>query len=83
LSHHERWDGQGYPRGLKGKDIPFLARVVAIVDAYEVMANGRPYKEPMPREEIIKEFQRNSGGQFDPELIEVFLSILEEELDYT
>ncbi len=76
LSHHERWDGNGYPRGLKGKEIPFLARITAIVDAYEVMSNGRPYKDPMSQEEIIAEFRRCAGTQFDPSLVDVFINIL-------
>ncbi|UMZ74670.1 PocR ligand-binding domain-containing protein [Natranaerofaba carboxydovora] len=77
LSHHERFDGKGYPRGLKAKEIPLLARITAIVDAYEVMTNGRPYKKPMLHQEIIAEFKRCAGTQFDPELVEVFLNILD------
>lgn len=73
LAHHERWDGLGYPRGLKGKEIPLLARIVAIADAYEVMSNGRPYKRPLSKEEIIAEYKRCSGTHFDPELVDVFL----------
>lgn len=77
LAHHEYWDGGGYPQGLRGEEIPLLARIVAVADAYEVMANGRPYKEPLSREQIIEEFKKHSGRQFDPELVEVFLKILE------
>ena len=77
LAHHEHWDGTGYPQGLKGKEIPFLARITAIVDAYEVMSNGRPYKSAMSINEIITEFKSCSGTQFSPELVETFLSILE------
>ena len=77
LSHHERWDGGGYPRGLKGEEIPLLARIVAVVDAYEVMSNGRPYKDGMPREKIIQEFRKNSGTQFDPGLVEIFLDVMD------
>ena len=79
LSHHERWDGTGYPNGLKEEEIPLLARITAVADAYEVMANGRPYKEPMTKEEIDKEFKRCAGIHFDPELVDVFLKILKEE----
>ncbi len=78
LAHHERWDGSGYPQGLKGKEIPLLARITAVADAYEVMTSGRPYKEPMTKEEIKAEFKRCAGTQFDPELVEIFLSVLEE-----
>jgi len=79
LAHHERWDGQGYPQGLKEKEIPLLARIVAIVDAYDVMSNGRFYKEPLSQEEIIAEIRRCAGTQIDPELVEIFLSVLEKE----
>lgn len=81
LSHHERWDGTGYPRGLKGKEIPLLARIATIADAYEVMSNGRPYKKALHENEIIAEFKRCAGTQFDPELIEKFLIVLGEGLD--
>ncbi|KUO49545.1 MAG: hypothetical protein APF76_03290 [Desulfitibacter sp. BRH_c19] len=76
LCHHERWDGSGYPQGLNKKEIPLLARIIAIADAYEVMSNGRAYRKPISQKEIINEFKRCSGTQFDPDLIEVFLEIL-------
>lgn len=79
LAHHERWDGAGYPRGLKGKEIPLLARIAAIADAYEVMANGRPYRKPLAKTDIVAEFREGAGKQFDPELVEIFLDILKEE----
>ena len=81
LCHHERWDGTGYPRGLTGNSIPLLARITAIADAYEVMNNGRPYKKPLNKNEIIKEFKKCSGSQFDPELVEHFLSVYENPLN--
>ena len=77
LAHHERWDGSGYPQGLKGDKIPLLARIAAIADAYEVMGHGRPYKKAMSRGEIVAEFKKCSGTQFDPELVELFLAIME------
>jgi len=77
LSHHERWDGSGYPQGLAKEEIPLLARITAIADAYEVMSNGRPYKKELPPDEIITEFKRCSGTQFDPLLTETFLSVLD------
>lgn len=80
LCHHEHWDGSGYPKGLKGKEIPLLARIAAIVDAYEVMTNGRPYKEPLSHGSVIAELKRCAGTQFDPELVEVFISIFDEHL---
>lgn len=80
-AHHEHYDGSGYPHGLKGKEIPRNARVIAIVDAYEVMRSGRPYKNVLSQEEIIDEFKRNQGTQFDPELVRLFLEILNEDLE--
>ncbi len=77
LAHHERWDGTGYPQGLKESGIPLLARIVAIADAFEVMSQGRPYKKAMSRSEITAEYKRCSGTQFDPELVKIFLSVLE------
>ena len=79
LSHHERWDGLGYPQGLKGKEIPLLARITAVAVAYEVMSSGRPYKKAMSWEEIAAELKRCAGFQFDPELIKIFLLFLEAE----
>jgi HD-GYP domain-containing protein (c-di-GMP phosphodiesterase class II) len=78
LAHHEWWNGKGYPRGLEKGEIPLLARITAIVDAYEIMRNGRPYKPPMAEEEVIAELKRCSGTQFDPELVDILLAILAE-----
>jgi len=79
LAHHERWNGSGYPRGLKGEEIPLLSRITAIADAFEVMSNGRPYKEKMSKTEIRAEFENCKGRHFDPVLTELFLTILEGE----
>ena len=79
LAHHEHWDGKGYPKGLKGEEIPLLSRIGAIVDAYDVMLNGRPYRKAKSKQEIIEEFERCSGKQFDPELCEHFLDIIKHE----
>ncbi len=81
LCHHERWDGMGYPQGLKGEEIPLLARIAAVADAYEVMLHGRPYKKAMTRSEIVAEFKRCAGTHFDPGLVDIFLSILENECE--
>ncbi len=78
LSHHERWDGTGYPRNLKSEEIPYLARIASIVDAYEVMLNGRPYKKPMTLQEIIAEFKCCAGLQFDPDLVDLFIKVISE-----
>jgi len=79
LSHHERWDGKGYPRKLKGKDIPLLSRIMAIVDSYDVMRSGRFYKRTLSKSEAIKELRACSGRQFDPVLVEGFIGIIGEE----
>ena len=77
LHHHERWDGTGYPKGLKGREIPILSRIISIVDAYDTMLTDRPYKKAMSKEEAIKELKENAGTQFDPELVERFIKIIE------
>ena len=82
LAHHEYWDGNGYPRGLMREEIPLLARITAIADAFEVMSRGRPYKKALELDEIITEFKRCSGSQFDPQLVNLLLSILEDEKIY-
>ncbi len=74
LYHHERWDGRGYPEGRREEEIPLLARILAVADAYEVMSSGRPYREAMPTGAIAREFRICSGKQFDPNLVEVILS---------
>lgn len=76
LSHHERWDGKGYPSGLKGEEIPLLSRIIAIIDAYDAMTGGRPYRERLTREDAIVEIMDNAGTQFDPDLAEVFVRLL-------
>lgn len=76
LAHHEHWDGSGY-HGLNGKEIPLLARIIAIADAFEVMQSGRPYSKALITKEVIAELKRCSGTQFDPELVEVLLSTVD------
>ncbi len=79
LHHHECWDGSGYPEGLKEDDIPLLSRMISIVDAYDVMTTGRPYKEPMSQKEALEEIKDCAGSQFDPELAELFVEMMREE----
>ena len=71
--HHERWDGKGYPDGLQEEDIPYLSRIIAIVDSYDAMTSARPYRDGLPHEQAITEIERYSGAQFDPELAKRFL----------
>lgn len=71
--HHERWDGKGYPEGLKGEQIPLAARMISIIDALEAMICDRPYRKSLSIHEAIKELKKNAGTQFDPNLIKVFL----------
>jgi HD-GYP domain-containing protein (c-di-GMP phosphodiesterase class II) len=72
-AHHERWDGTGYPRGLKGEDIPIGARIFAVVDAYNAMTSHRPYRKAQPHRHAVEEIVRNSGTQFDPDVVRAFL----------
>ena len=75
LMHHEWWDGEGYPLGLKGEKIPVECRILAIVDAYDAMMSDRPYRQAMSQTAAIAELKRFSGVQFDPELVDLFLRV--------
>jgi response regulator RpfG family c-di-GMP phosphodiesterase len=76
-THHERWDGSGYPAGLGGEEIPLSGRICSICDAYDALLSKRPYKEPSTPEEALEEIRRCSGTQFDPRLVEVFVGLVE------
>ncbi|NCB52766.1 MAG: PAS domain S-box protein [Clostridia bacterium] len=76
LSHHERWDGKGYPRRLKGEEIPLFCRILSVADAYDAMTSDRVYRSAMPAEQAKEELRRNAGTQFDPAIVEVFLKLL-------
>jgi diguanylate cyclase (GGDEF)-like protein len=78
LAAHEYWDGSGYPKGLMGEDIPVISRLVHIIDAFDVMRNGRPYKKPLSKAAAIKELRSRAGTQFDPLLTEEFISMMEQ-----
>jgi len=80
-SHHEKWDGTGYPLGLKGNDIPLQGRLMAIVDVYDVLTNERPYKKALSHEESVKIIKEESGKHFDPRLVKIFLAYEKEFLE--
>ena len=75
MHHHERWDGRGYPHGIEGEDIPLIARIVSIADAFDAMSSTRTYRSARPRHEVLAEMNRCRGTQFDPDLVGPFLSI--------
>lgn len=79
--HHERFDGHGYPSQLAGNDIPYLARITAIADTFDAMTSKRSYRDALPLDVVIAEFERCKGSQFDPELADVFLNILRNHYD--
>jgi putative two-component system response regulator len=74
--HHERWDGGGYVDGLAGSDIPLLARIVSLTDAYDAMSTDRPYRRALPPAEVLRRLKKGAGTQWDPELISLFLEII-------
>lgn len=76
-AHHERWDGTGYPLGLRGEEIPLGARILAIADSFDAMTSDRPYRKALSRQMAIKELRENAGTQFDPKLVEVFIKELQ------
>ncbi|GAB6137480.1 sensor domain-containing diguanylate cyclase/phosphohydrolase [Halanaerobaculum tunisiense] len=78
LSHHEWWDGSGYPQGLKQEEIPLSARIISIVDAYDVMTNNRPYKEAMSKQQALEEIKAGAGSQFDPQLADLFIELVDD-----
>ena len=80
--HHERYDGGGYPDGLKGEDIPAEARIIAVADAYDAMTSRRSYREPLPQEKVRAEVERCRGTQFDPDFADIMLSMIDDDKDY-
>jgi putative nucleotidyltransferase with HDIG domain len=81
-SHQEWFDGSGYPEGLRGEDIPLGARIIAVADAFGAMTTDRPYRKALSTEKAIKELKEGAGTQFDPRLVEIFISILEEKIPH-
>ena len=76
LHHHERYDGQGYPNGLRGEEIPFLARILSVIDTYLALVSVRPYQPRFTQEEAIAELRNNAGTQLDPHIVEVLIGLL-------
>ena len=77
--HHEKYNGKGYPDGLKSEDIPILARIIAVADAYDAMGSDRPYRKKLSKDKILKELRDQSGKQFDPEVVKALISFLDRE----
>ena len=78
VSHHERYDGKGYPRGIKGEEIPFLGRILAVCDSFDAMISKRAYKEPLSVEYAMGELEKNKGTQFDPKVADAFIELIKE-----
>jgi putative two-component system response regulator len=77
-THHEKWDGSGYPRGIKGEEIPLEARIFALADVWDALTSNRPYRKALPRDEAIDYMRKHSGSHFDPNLVERFIKMMEQ-----
>jgi HD-GYP domain-containing protein (c-di-GMP phosphodiesterase class II) len=77
--HHEKWDGSGYPRGLKGEQIPLAARIFSIVDVWDALRSDRPYRPAWPKEKTTEHIVQLSGSHFDPNVVELFINIMKSE----
>lgn len=80
--HHERYDGKGYPEGLKGEEIPEQVRIITVADAYDTMTSYRSYRDPLPQASVIEEFEKNSGTQFDPRFTKIMIDMIREDKNY-
>ena len=80
LHHHEKFNGSGYPSGLKGEEIPIGSRIVSVIDAFDAMVASRPYKEGLPLEEALRRLVRDSGTHFDPAVVQHFIPIARAEM---
>ena len=78
--HHEKWDGTGYPRGLRGNQIPLIARIFAVVDVWDAVTSGRPYRAAWTKSEALNYIQTSSGTYFDPQVVDQFLAVFGSEL---
>lgn len=81
--HHERYDGKGYPNGLSGENIPEIARIIGVADAYDAMASNRSYRNALPQEVVRSEIEKGRGTQFDPAIADIMLQMIDEDTDYT
>ena len=81
LHHHEKFNGSGYPSGLKGRDIPIGARIVSVIDAFDAMVAERPYKHGIPTDEALRRLVKDSGTHFDPDVVDIFLPMAQAELE--
>lgn len=80
--HHERYDGKGYPNGLKGENIPEIARIIGVADSYDAMASNRSYRKYLPQDVVRSEIEKGKGTQFDPEIADIMLEMIDEDKDY-
>ena len=80
--HHERYDGKGYPDGLKGEEISLFARILCLADCYDAMTSNRSYRKVMPQETVRREIEDGMGTQFDPEVAMIMLQMIDEDTDY-
>ena len=74
--HHEKWDGSGYPRGLKGEQIPLAARIFSVIDVWDALTSDRPYRKAWPKEKTIEHIKEGSGKHFDPQIVDIFLKMI-------
>ncbi len=79
--HHEKWDGTGYPRGLKGEEIPLIARIFAVVDVWDALTSHRPYRAAWPSDKALAHIQEQTGHHFDPHVVEVFINFMNQKSD--
>jgi HD-GYP domain-containing protein (c-di-GMP phosphodiesterase class II) len=76
--HHEKWDGTGYPRGLKGEEIPLEARMFAVVDVWDALTSDRPYRPAWSKEKVLVHIQEGSGTHFDPQVVTLFMKVIQD-----
>jgi HD-GYP domain-containing protein (c-di-GMP phosphodiesterase class II) len=77
-SHHEKWDGDGYPTGMKGEEIPLAARIFMVADVYDAVTSDRPYRQAWPKQKALEYVKSQSGTHFDPTVVQVFLELMQE-----